>query len=286
MYETIINVALLKEFIEDKAKQVVVIDCRFRLNDPGAGRRMYAEGHIPHAHYAHLDEDLSGPIIPGSSGRHPLPKVDVLSQKLGAWGIDEQIQVIVYDDMGGAIASRLWWMLKWLGHDAVAVLDGGYQAWVKDGSEISVTTPPLVEGRLFKPQERQEMWVTAEEVVAISRGRRKGLLIDARSQDRYKGLMEPIDPVAGHIPGAVNMPHFSHLDAEGYWKNPMSIAKNFMALEGMETEKDIVCYCGSGVTACFNVLALSLAGINTAKMYPGSWSHWITDSERKIEKMD
>jgi thiosulfate/3-mercaptopyruvate sulfurtransferase len=284
MYDTIINVALLKELMEDETQQVVVVDCRFRLNDPEAGRKMYAEGHIPHAHYAHLDDDLSGPIIPGVSGRHPLPKVEVLSQKLGAWGIGDQKQVIVYDDMGGAIASRLWWMLRWLGHDSVAVLDGGYKAWVEGDLEISQDDPVLVRDTIFYARERREMLVNVEEVVAISSGIRKGLLIDARSQPRYKGEVEPIDPVAGHIPGAVNMPHFSHLNEGGYWKEPETIAKNFMALEGMELEKEMVCYCGSGVTACFNVLALKRAGIRDAKIYPGSWSHWITDSKRKIEK--
>lgn len=284
MYDTIINVALLKELMEDETQQVVVVDCRFRLNDPEEGKRLYGEGHIPGAHYAHLDDDLSGPIIPGVSGRHPLPKVEVLSKKLEEWGIGDPKQVIVYDDMGGAIASRLWWMLRWLGHDSVAVLDGGYQAWEEGGLEISQDDPVLVRDTIFHARERREMLVNVEEVVAISSGIRKGLLIDARSQPRYKGEVEPIDPVAGHIPGAVNMPHFSHLNEGGYWKEPETIAKNFMALEGMELEKEMVCYCGSGVTACFNVLALKRAGIRDAKIYPGSWSHWITDSKRKIEK--
>lgn len=286
MYDTIINVALLREFLEGEDHEVVVIDCRFRLNDSEAGRKMYLEGHIPHAHYAHLDDDLSGPILPGSSGRHPLPKVEVLSKKLGEWGIDDHKQVIVYDDMGGAIASRLWWMLQWLRHDAVAILDGGYRAWVEAGLDISQEVPVLDRATIFRPREGREMLVSVEEVEAISLGSRRGLLIDARSQDRYQGLVEPIDPVAGHIPGAVNMPHFSHLDASGYWKEPEVIAENFMALEGMEMGKEIVCYCGSGVTACFNVLALKLAGMKGAKIYPGSWSHWITDSERKIGRKD
>ena len=284
MYDTIIKIALMRELMEEEGQGVVVIDCRFRLNDPEAGRRMYIEGHIPGAHYAHLDDDLSGLIISGSTGRHPLPKVGDLSKKLGQWGIAKDKQVIVYDDMGGAIASRLWWMLKWLGHDAVAVLDGGYQAWIQDGSGISQEVPALVEDITFVPKERSELLVKVEEVEAISQGRSKGLLIDARSPDRYRGEVEPIDPVAGHIPGAVNMPHFSHLDEEGFWKDPRTIAKNFMALEGMEIEKEIVCYCGSGVTACFNALALRIAGIHSGKIYPGSWSHWITDSRRKIGK--
>lgn len=284
MYDTIINVALLHELIEGELPRAVVIDCRFRLNDPEEGRRLYNSGHIPHSHYAHLDDDLSGIIVLGSSGRHPLPKVEDLSKKLGQWGISNNSQVIVYDDMGGAIASRLWWMLKWLGHDSVAVLDGGYQAWVEAGLVISQIVPELAGDIIFESKERKEMTVSVEEVEAISKGHRRGLLIDARSQDRYRGEVEPIDPVAGHIPGAVNMPHFSHLDEKGYWKNPGTISKNFMALEGMELEKEMVCYCGSGVTACFNALALSIAGVKNIKIYPGSWSHWITDSARKIGK--
>lgn len=259
------------------APDVVFVDTRFRLTDPDYGRRAHTERHIPGAVYADLDRDLSGPIVKGQTSRHPLPAVDGLAETLGGWGIGSGAQVIVYDDLGGAIASRLWWMLHWLGHGAVAVLDGGWPHWVADGLPTTDTASPPA-SRTFHPREQPGLLATMNEV-------RRRLddpslcLIDARAPERYAGLEEPLDPVAGHIPSAENRFFRDNIGADGAFLAPEALRQRFADLED---GNEVVCYCGSGVTAAHNALAMVQAGLPMPKLYAGSWSEWITDATNPI----
>ncbi|RMG49113.1 MAG: sulfurtransferase [Acidobacteria bacterium] len=257
-----------------------VVDCRFSLDDPERGRRDYQRAHIPGAVYAHLNEDLSGPVIPGRTGRHPLPEIDRFAGTLGRWGIDERVQVVAYDDSGGAVAARLWWMLRWLGHDAVAVLDGGWPAWQEEErpaqSGVETRAP-----RTFVPRPRPELIITSEDIEAAL-GRATYRLIDARAPERYRGEQEPIDPIAGHIPGAVSAPFAGNLDARGRFRSPEELRARFQAILGDLPPERAVLYCGSGVTAAHNLLAMAHAGLGEGRLYVGSWSEWITDPRRPI----
>jgi thiosulfate/3-mercaptopyruvate sulfurtransferase len=258
----------------------VIIDCRFELENKDLGRKMYLETHIPGAVYAHLDDDLASPIIPGETGRHPLPDVDTFVETLSNWGIDESVQVIAYDDDGGKYAARLWWMLRWLGHEGVAVLDGRFTHWLEAG----YATKPGVEvnsPRKFTPRLRPELLVGTSEIMAI-RSDPDFRLIDSRSEDRYQGINETIDPVAGHIPGAINAFYGDNLTEDGCFKSKDELRARFdKILEGYPPEHTVF-YCGSGVTAAHNLLALHYAGNGEALLYPGSWSEWITDPDRSI----
>jgi thiosulfate/3-mercaptopyruvate sulfurtransferase len=259
----------------------VVVDCRFDLADPAAGERSYAAGHIPNARYAHLDRDLSSPITP-TSGRHPLPDPTALARTLGGWGIDSQSQVIAYDQDSGAFAARLWWLLRWLGHEAVAVLDGGFAEWLRRGYPTSIaaaTTTPTT----FVPRLRPDLVVTAETVATLVRDAQSRVL-DARAPERYAGTVEPLDSVAGHIPGARNFPFTSNLDADKRFLPPTELARRYAAaLEGVDQQRTAV-MCGSGVTACHLLLAMEHAGMTGAKLYAGSWSEWIRDPTRPVTK--
>ncbi|GJM33619.1 MAG: sulfurtransferase [Saprospiraceae bacterium] len=258
----------------------VIIDCRFSLADTEEGRRDYLQSHIPGAHYAHLDDDLSGKIIPGTTGRHPLPTVEAAADQFSTWGIDEQVQVVVYDDKGGGIAARLWWMLRWLGHEKVAVLNGGWPTWLKAGLPTSAELPSI-SSKNFQAKERVDLPINRDRVEAI-RNDDRYWLIDARAAPRYRGEEEPIDPIAGHIPGAINLPFADNLNTDGTMKNPEALRERFLAVqssgkvEGAERAAHTVFYCGSGVTACHDILAYEYAGLGEAKLYPGSWSEWIT----------
>ena len=255
-----------------------IIDCRFALSDTGHGRRGYWASHIPGALYAHLDEDLSGPIVPGKTGRHPLPDPSALAKTFSGWGIDESVQVIAYDDSGGAMAARLWWLLRWLGHDAVAVLDGGWPLWQANGFPVTsdVVSRP---SRVFTPRERGDMVVTTQTL--LSRLHSPGLaLFDARGADRYRGENETIDPVAGHIPGSRSAPYAENLQADGRFRSAQELRRRFDALlDGVPAEEAIF-YCGSGVTAAHDLLALVYASLGDARFYAGSWSEWIADAKR------
>ena len=258
----------------------VILDCRFSLADAGHGRREYESAHIPGALYAHLEDDLSGPIVAGVTGRHPLPEVADFERTLGAWGIDDRVQVVVYDDMGGAIAGRLWWMLGWVGHDAAALLDGGWQRWCGDGQPV---TADIVErpARVFSASPRRGRLASAAEV--CSRLEDASLpLFDARAGERYRGEVEPLDPVAGHIPGAVCAPFEENLTSDGAFRSPGELRERFRALLGGQPPAHSVSYCGSGVTACHNLLAMEHAGLTGARLYAGSWSHWVTDPDRPV----
>ncbi|NUO02695.1 MAG: sulfurtransferase [Saprospiraceae bacterium] len=258
----------------------VIVDCRSSLADLDYGRRVYSESHIPGAVYANLEKDLSGPIVPGHTGRHPLPDIAVLAAKLSAWGIGTGVQVVVYDDRSGGIAARLWWMLRWLGHQAVAVLDGGWQDWNGCGFPTTQAVPVSVP-REFHPQPRPEMLADLEEVDDIRQDEHYKL-VDSREQIRYEGKHEPIDPVAGHIPGAVNLPFANHVEAGGRLASPDAIRKQWEGVLGDTPPEQTVVYCGSGVTACFNLLTMAHAGLEGAKLYPGSWSEWIADPKRPV----
>ncbi len=245
---------------------VIVVDCRFYLEDTEAGAQAYAVGHIPTAQYAHLDRDLSGPIHAGS-GRHPLPSEDSMAELFGRLGIAEGRQVVAYDDANGAAAARLWWMLRYMGHDRVAVLNGGLPAWAAAGMPV-VSGVEEAEAVEFIGQGRSELLVEMTEAQSF------GLLVDSRSAERYRGETEPIDPVAGHIPSAVNFFHRAAVDGDGRFLPPVVLRREFERLLGDLPAEETVFYCGSGVTACNNLLALVYAVLGDGRLYAGSWSEW------------
>jgi len=256
----------------------IVFDCRHDLAAPERGRGEYAASHIPGAQFLHLDEDLSAPKR-GRNGRHPLPDPDVLLEKLGEAGVNSRKQVVAYDAQGGMVASRLWWMLRWLGHLPVAVLDGGWNQWVDEGrpqsSEIPRPQPTRFTGR------PRGIEVSAESV-RTRLGDGTMLLLDARAPDRYRGQNETIDPVGGRIPGAFNRYYRDNLDASGRFKAPEALKAELGALLGAASPGEVVSYCGSGVSACHNLLAMEVAGLRGARLYPGSWSEWSADRSRPI----
>jgi thiosulfate/3-mercaptopyruvate sulfurtransferase len=256
----------------------VVFDCRFNLHHRHMGRQAYLTAHIPGAYYLDLEQDLSGPVRPGS-GRHPLPDPKELADKLGSAGVDEQATVVVYDE-GEGMAPRAWWLIRYLGHPRVYVLDGGWPAWLAAGYDTSAEVPPP-RFRTFPLHVHTDWTVSAEDVERVVRGERRALLVDARAPERYRGEIEPLDPKAGHIPGARNAPWQDGIDAQGHWKPQQAQLERFRQI-GIEpgTGEEIICYCGSGVTACADLLALEIAGISNAKLYPGSWSEWCADPSR------
>ncbi len=280
MYTTVISTEELAKRLDNP--DLVIVDCRFSLAETEAGRRAYKEGHIPGAFYAHLDDDLSGAVEPGKTGRHPLPDLDALVDTFSQWGIGPGTQVVAYDDLSGAIAARLWWMLQWLGHDTVAVLDGGWQKWQRAERPVS-TKPPKPSPKNFNPQIREELLVDADFVDRIRKepGFR---LVDSRTAERYTGEEEPIDEVAGHIPGALSSPHTEVVTPEGDWLSPEELSERFEKLLNDVEPGQAVFYCGSGVTACRNILAVKHAGKGDVKLYAGSWSEWITNKEREVAK--
>ncbi len=277
-FKTLISSAQLAEHLDDE--DWVVVDCRFSLDNVQWGRGEFTTSHIVGAVYAHLDEDLSGPVIRGKTGRHPLPDVDALSGTLSRWGIDNGVQVVAYDDSGGAIAARLWWLLRWSGHDRVAVLDGGWQGWLATESptEQDVTVPTA---RTFTPSLRDELIVDVDGVAKL-RTDPTWRLVDSRIAERYRGEFEPIDPVAGHIPGAINIPHPDNVGNDGKFLSPAVLRDRFNNILGRHPIERTVFYCGSGVTASRNLLAVAHAGLGDARIYPGSWSEWIADPNRPI----
>lgn len=257
-----------------------IVDCRASLQDPAAGRRAYEQAHLPDAGFADLLQDLSGPITTGATGRHPLPDLGVLVAKLRGWGIGNASQVVVYDDAAGAFAARLWWMLRWLGHDAVAVLDGGFPAWLAEGRPVTDVVARVAPGD-FSPQPRAELVVSSRELATPQSVAHK--LFDARAPERFRGDVEPIDPVAGHIPGAVNLPFAENLRHGRFLPAAELRERLAKALDGTAPEQAVV-YCGSGVTACHDVLAFAHAGLPLPRLYAGSWSEWITEPARPVAK--
>jgi thiosulfate/3-mercaptopyruvate sulfurtransferase len=256
-----------------------VFDCRHDLKNTEYGRQAYARGHIPGALFLHLDDDLSG-AKDGRNGRHPLPDIAGFARRMSACGVDASTQVVAYDNEGGIFASRLWWMLRWLGHDKVAVLDGGLAGWKRSKRALE-EAPPVVTPRIFTPQPR-DMTVDSGQVLADLQSARM-LIVDARSPERFRGENETLDPVGGHIPGAVNRFYFDNLDDDGCFFKPVAeLRAEFDALLAGRPAESVVQQCGSGVTACHNMLAMELAGLSGSKLYPGSWSEWCADASRPV----
>jgi thiosulfate/3-mercaptopyruvate sulfurtransferase len=279
MYNTLTNTDELAAHLGDP--HWVIIDCRFTLSDPTAGRAAYQAGHIPGAFYAHLDEDLAAPIVPGVTGRHPLPDPKVLSEKLCGWGVGINRQVVVYDDSYGSIAARLWWMIRWLGHPSVALMDGGYQKWARENRPITAETWPAPSRGVCPSLPERSQWLSSAQVLGQI-GSGHGKLLDSRMEMRFRGEVDPIDPVAGHVPGAINWPFDENLDMDGTFLAPEALRETYQALlRGTPPEK-VVHMCGSGVTACHSLLAMEVAGLPGSKLYAGSWSEWITDPARPI----
>jgi len=277
-YQTLISVDTLRKHLEDPT--CVIFDCRHDLMNPEAGARAYAKAHIPGARFAHSDRDLAG-ATNGKNGRHPLPEPQVFATWLGRNGVDGAKQVVAYDHAGGASATRLWWMLRWLGHDRVAVLDGGWEAWVKAGAPASADAPkdkPAV----FRAWPRA---LAVDVSYVQSHLNDPGMIIiDARSPERYRGETEPIDPVAGHIPGALNRLYKDNLDADGLFKPSAELRAAFRSLLGDRDPHKVVHQCGSGVSACHNILAMEIAGLTGSHLYPGSWSEWCADPARPVAR--
>jgi len=278
-YSTLVSSATLADHLEDPAWRV--FDCRHQLADPEAGGRAYVNGHLPGARFLHLDRDLSG-AMNGSNGRHPLPDPQVLAVRLGAAGVSRATQVVAYDDSGGMIAGRLWWLLRWLGHDRVAVLDGGIERWLAEGRPLSTELPATAAKVVFEALPDDRVVSTGELLADV--GERQLCLIDARSPDRFRGENETIDPVGGHIPGARNRFFRDNLDADGCFRPAAELRREFLALLAGTDAKQVVMSCGSGVTACHNLLAMEVAGLLGARLYAGSWSEWCSDPSRPVAR--
>jgi thiosulfate/3-mercaptopyruvate sulfurtransferase len=281
MFTTLICTADLAAHLADPA--FVLVDVRHDLAQPDAwGESAYREGHLPGARFAHLDRDLSAPKT-GRNGRHPLPGPDACAELFGRLGIDAEKQVVAYDQGSGMYAARLWWMLRSLGHDAAAVLDGGYAAWTREGRPIATATPVVTRATFVARTRASNLDAPA---VAASLAARSLLLVDARARERFRGDVEPLDPVAGHIPGARNRPYLENLDAEGRFKAAAALAADFGALLAGRAPADVVHYCGSGVSACHNLLAMAHAKLDGARLYPGSWSEWCAEPTRPAARGD
>lgn len=277
LYTTIVDAATLQLHLADPDWRV--IDVRHQLADTAYGERVYGEGHIPGAVFLHCDRDLSGTVT-GCNGRHPLPDPQCLAARLDEIGIGEQTQVVIYDDAQGMIAGRLWWLLRWLGHRAVAVLDGGFQVWQAAGGEVTTALPAPSVARF--PVARQSLAVNTDFVQKMSLTMSACALIDARSPDRFRGENETIDPVGGHIPGAINHFFRDNLQTDGCFKPADQLRLEWLAVLADCPPDQVVHYCGSGVSACHNLLALEIAGLPGGRLYGGSWSEWCADTSRPV----
>jgi thiosulfate/3-mercaptopyruvate sulfurtransferase len=278
-FSTLLQAADLTDRLKDP--DWLVVDCRFELGRPEAGELAWSKGHIPGAVYAHLDRDLSGPVT-ADSGRHPLPAPEHFARTLSRWGVTSRTQVVAYDASAGVFAARLWWMLRWLGHDAVAILDGGLQAWVAAGGELDSSQLARTAGE-FPAQPRPQRAVSTTELAGLL-ARNACLLVDARAPERFEGRSEPLDAVAGHVPGAVNHPTGLNLRADGRLQPPRALGDLWSATLAGRAAADVVCMCGSGVTACHDLLALEHAGMSGGRLYAGSWSEWIRDPGRPVAR--
>jgi thiosulfate/3-mercaptopyruvate sulfurtransferase len=274
MHTTLISVAELARLVDDAA--FAIFDCRHELTNPTFGSDAYAQSHIPNARFAHVDRDLAAPLT-GTNGRHPLPDPELFGAWLGRMGVSNDKQVVAYDNAGGVYASRLWWMLRWMGHQRVAVLDGGWQAWLE--AKLPVTAEIAVPTQVRFTVAVQPCFVDADYVLQHLHAPDM-VLLDARANDRYHGQNETIDPIGGHIPGAVNRFFKENLTPRGFFKTPTQLRADFALLLGGALPEAIVSQCGSGVTACHNLLAMEIAGLPGGRLYPGSWSEWIADHSR------
>jgi thiosulfate/3-mercaptopyruvate sulfurtransferase len=277
-YTTLIDAAALRRLL-GSATPPVLIDARFDLADPAAGERAHGEAHLPGAHYLHLDRDLSAART-GRNGRHPLPQRSLFAARIGALGIGPQTQVVAYDAQGGSYAARVWWLLRWLGHEAVAVLDGGLPAWVEAGG--AVNDADVARSSTTAPYPERASLVSSVDADALLARLGRTPLIDARAPERFRGEVEPLDAQAGHIPGALNRCYRDNLRADGRFKPAEALRAEFTPLLGDAAPSEVVHQCGSGVTACHNLLAMEHAGLAGSLLYPGSWSEWSSDPSRPI----
>ena len=264
--------------------QLAVIDCRFDLMNPAGGLEAYVKGHIPGARYADLNRDLSSPVT-AHTGRHPLPAPDVFAARLGELGVGDDTQVVAYDDANSSMAARLWWMLRWLGHEAVAVLDGGFKAWIAAGGAVEsgeAATRTARTARFTPRVDPRAVLSTADLERALQAGTH--LLVDARAAERFAGSVEPIDPVAGHVPGAVNHPFTANLGADGRFLPAAELERRWRERLAGKNAGQLIAMCGSGVTACHHLLSLEAAGIPGGRLYAGSWSEWIRDPRRPVAR--
>jgi thiosulfate/3-mercaptopyruvate sulfurtransferase len=277
-YTTLIDTTELARHGGDPA--FVVVDVRHDLAQPGYGENAYAQAHVPGAVFAHIDRDLSAPAT-GRNGRHPLPTPEAAAAVFGRLGIDTTKQVVAYDQGSGVYAARLWWMLRWLGHDNVAVLDGGFAKWSREGRPVESEARAAKPATFLPARVRPTVNATG---VAASLPRHDLVLLDARAAERYRGDVEPLDPVAGHIPGALNRPHSRNVAADGTFRSATELLGEFEAMLHGRSPGDVVHYCGSGVSACHNILAMTIAGYPLTRLYPGSWSEWCADPKRPVAK--
>ena len=277
MEKNLVTTAELAEHLGDPGW--IVFDTRHELGDVEKGRNAYAAGHIPGAYFLHVDEDLAGPRN-GRNGRHPLPDIAIFAAKINDRGVAPGKQVVVYDDLGGNFAVRLWWMLRWLGHDRVALLDGEWPQWVKEDRPVTTEVPALRKGN-FVARPRLAATVDAPFVERFHDDASIKLL-DARAPERFAGLKEPIDPVAGHIPGAVNRFWQKNLNPDGRFKSPQQLRNEYEEMLAGASGEQVVHMCGSGVTACHNIFAMAVAGLPEGRLYPGSWSEWVADPSRPV----
>lgn len=267
----------LKKQLDSDASNLVIVDVRYALTDTDKGKQLYVESHIPGAIYLHMSHDLSGEAQE-HGGRHPIPNIEEISKRLGEVGIDQDTMVVAYDDKKGSFASRLSWQLHYLGHEQFSILEGGYEAWVEAGYPTTTNIPTYPE-KTFVPSVRKEERVTREDVIQRL-GSSDSILIDARAPERYAGGADSLDAKSGHIPGALNYFWEDLLDDSGNWKSGAALVDHFKALP---KDKEIIVYCGSGVTACPNVFALKEAGFHHVKLYSGSWSDWVSYEDSPID---
>lgn len=278
-WDTIISAQTLYQLLNDPTRHVLVLDSSFELSDALAGKLAYEQSHIPEAHYIHVEQVLSAK--PGEGrGRHPLPDASSLTKHLASLGANNDTQIVIYDRSGGMFAARAWWLLHWLGHRSSAVLNGGFSAWLEQDFPVSQTAPTHSLKGDFSQRESRMRTVMREEVLQHSLAG-TAIIMDARSSDRFRGENETIDPVAGHIPGAVNRFFMSNLDENGYFKEPTLLATEFLSL--LDGRGPVISQCGSGITACHNLLSMKLAGIPDAALYPGSWSEWCSHVDMPVE---
>ena len=280
-YKTIISIEDLIKNLDNE--EFIIFDCRCDIKDPKHGIESYTEGHIRNSIFVDIDNDLASKKTL-KSGRHPLPDPDLLAQKLSQWGLSNSKQAVVYDDAGGAFASRMWWILKWMGHDKVAVLDGGIHEWNKKGGKL-VTEQTIFNRSEFETNINDEMQVDVSEV-EDAQYKMDRIIIDARSKERYLGIEDKVDPIAGHVPGAISQPLSNNLVKGGTFKSPSELRLIYSKILGDTSPSTMISMCGSGITACHNILAMEIAGLKGTTLFVGSWSEWITDSSRPIAKID
>ena len=274
--QTIISVEELNKNVNDNW---FIFDCRFVLKDPNGGRNKFSQGHIPGAQFADMDTDLASPMTK-TSGRHPLPNPETLIEKLQQWGVNNDSQIICYDDISGAFAARMWWLMKWLGHKNTAVLDGGIEKWIANNFPLETEVVKKTKGN-FSGKADNSMWVDID-FVQKELAQNNLRLLDARSVERFTAFDKKTDPVPGHVPGAENFPFSENLTEQKIFLSAGKLQTRFEEVFSNTNQDQIICMCGSGVTACHNLLAMSIAGLPMTRLYVGSWSEWIKDKDRPV----